>query len=67
MDYRDETEDAQNTCLWVSQSIVGRISYQHGGKGWLAILDEIEQTVSEYASQRIDMRAVTPSFWHDWS
>jgi hypothetical protein len=33
------------------------ISYQNGGKGWLVIPDEIERTVSEYASQRIDIRA----------
>ena len=33
------------------------ISCQNGGKGWLVIPDEIEQTVSEYASQRIDIRA----------
>jgi hypothetical protein len=33
------------------------ISHQNGRKGWLVIPDEIEQTVSEYANQRIDMRA----------
>jgi hypothetical protein len=33
------------------------ISCQNGGKGWLVIPDEIEQTVSEYAGQRIDIRA----------
>jgi hypothetical protein len=33
------------------------ISYQNDGKGWLVIPDEIEQTVSEHASQRIDIRA----------
>jgi hypothetical protein len=33
------------------------ISYRNGGKGWLVIPDEIEQSVSEYSSQRIDIRA----------
>ena len=33
------------------------ISYQNGRKRWLVIPDEIEQTMSEYASQRIDIRA----------
>ena len=33
------------------------ISYQNDGKGWLVIPDEIEQTVSETASQRINIRA----------
>jgi hypothetical protein len=32
------------------------ISYQNCGKGWLVIPEEMEQTVSEYASRRIDIR-----------
>jgi hypothetical protein len=33
------------------------ISHQNDGKGWLVIPDETEQTVSEHASQRINIRA----------
>jgi hypothetical protein len=42
---------------WSSRSYSAGFPYQNDRKGWLVIPDEIEQTVSEYASQCIDIRA----------